>query len=288
MAIVVKISRRTAEPAAFQIYSRCQRYIREPAVAEVVQQAARSIRHPTDEEKIWFAITVVVKEAGARARPDRSALTAPGLRDKRIRLRRKSHRNRRRDINNRAPRQFRERISPLIPITCAKRHSKMLRRDFETAPDVPALKQYRLFAVRPAPIRTLTKRDKDREPAPSETPQWLRHIFETECSGNRENSRRPLRSSAPQRAGKPRFLFPSLPNLCRPAPGCTRRKDPSEAAAPPLRAPPARAPASADPATRCLDSAAPLQISDLLPAPVRNIFVRPPDAAGSYTPRPAY
>src|ERR1700674_2029976 len=130
MSVVVKIPRGATVPAALQINPCRQPYVREFAVAQVAQQSARSIRHSTHEEKIRFAVAIVVKEAGACARPDRGAITAGGLSDKRIRLHRKSHWNRHRDIGNRTARQFGERISPLISVACAERHSQMLRRNF--------------------------------------------------------------------------------------------------------------------------------------------------------------
>src|SRR5436309_6595060 len=106
MSVVVKIPCRTTVPAALQINPCRQRNVREFGVAQVVQQSARSIRHSTHEEKIRFTVTIVVKDAGACARPDSSAIAAAGLSDKRIRLQREPHWNRSRDINDGTSRQL--------------------------------------------------------------------------------------------------------------------------------------------------------------------------------------
>src|SRR5260370_39213359 len=110
--------------------ARFLRHIVESAIAYALQQAAGPVRRPAHQEKIGLAIAVVVEEARAGARSNLDAASPQTLRPDRIRLRRESHRYRRRHIDNRTQRQLRERVTPLIAVARTERRSKMLRRDF--------------------------------------------------------------------------------------------------------------------------------------------------------------
>src|ERR1700674_340309 len=130
MAIIVEITGRAAKATASSLNSGFLRHIAESSVAEIVQQAAAAVRRAAHEKKIGFTIAVVVEKASTGARPRKTVRGALGLRHKRIWLRREVHWNCGRHFDNRAERQFRERVAPLIAITRAERRSEMLCRDF--------------------------------------------------------------------------------------------------------------------------------------------------------------
>ena len=95
-----------------------------------MEQAAGAIRGAAHQKKIGLPIAVIIEETCARARSDLNAAAPHTLGHKRIRLRRKSHRNRRRHVDNRVQRQLRERIAALIAVARAERCSEMLGGDF--------------------------------------------------------------------------------------------------------------------------------------------------------------
>src|SRR5712664_1270371 len=108
--------------------ARFLRHIPKFAAAKIAQQAAGAVRRAAHEKEIGLPIAIVVKETCASAWSNFDAASPCTLRHKRIRLRRKSHWNRRRHINNRIQRQLRERVTPLIAIARTERRSEMLRR----------------------------------------------------------------------------------------------------------------------------------------------------------------
>ena len=100
MAVIVEIPGRTSEAAPVQANSSLLGHIREASIAQIAQQTARAVRRAAYQKKIRLAIPIVVEPAGAGARSDFDAASSCTPRDKRIRLRSKSHRNRRRHIRN--------------------------------------------------------------------------------------------------------------------------------------------------------------------------------------------
>src|SRR6266403_1299837 len=105
-------------------------HIFESPITLIVQQAAEAIRRAAHQKEIRLPIAIVIEETGARARPDLNVTCARTLRNKNVWLRRKSHRNRRRHVDNRVQRQLRERIAALIAVARAERRSEMLGGDF--------------------------------------------------------------------------------------------------------------------------------------------------------------
>src|SRR6267378_6678176 len=108
MAVIVEIASRACKAAPAEMDACFLCHVVESSIAQIVQQSAGAVRCSTHQEKIGFAIAVVVKEARAGGRSNPDAAFPCTLRHKRIRLRRKSHRNRRWHIYDRVQRQLRE------------------------------------------------------------------------------------------------------------------------------------------------------------------------------------
>src|SRR5216684_2785329 len=147
--------------------ARFLRHIPKFVAAKIAQQAAGAFRRAAHEKKIGPPIAIVVKETCASARSNFDAASSSTLRHKRIRLRRKSHRNGRWHINNRIQRQLRERVSSLIAVARAERRSEMVRRDFLEARQVFARRSsiaLPLKRARQAELRRSVKRRKRQPP----------------------------------------------------------------------------------------------------------------------------
>ena len=123
LAVIVEIAGRTSEAAPSEMDTCFLGHIVESSIAHAAQQPARAVRRTAYEEKIGLAIAIIVEEASASARSNLDAASPRTFWHERIRLRRKSHRNCSRHIDNRTQRQLRERVTPLIAVARAERRS---------------------------------------------------------------------------------------------------------------------------------------------------------------------
>src|SRR5258708_2162453 len=97
-----------------------------------------------------LAVTVVVEEARAGARPGRSELSACGFRHERIGPRREANRSRSGYVDYSTGRQLRQRVAPLIAVARAERRAKMLGRDLLKSRQVLACRSGIAFALKGA------------------------------------------------------------------------------------------------------------------------------------------
>ncbi len=105
LAVIVEVSGGTTQTTASHTKSSFLGFVLKPTTAKIVQQSARALCHTAHQKKILLPIPIVIKKTrpGARARHpmDIRSRHTPGNRQGR-----KSHRNRRRHIDDRVQRQL--------------------------------------------------------------------------------------------------------------------------------------------------------------------------------------
>ena len=119
MAIVIEIAGGAAEAAASYLEAGIFGDVRELSVAEIVEETVGAIGGGAYQEKIGFAVAIVIEEAGAGARPKRGK-PRPYVNERLDGLWGEANGDGRRSVLHGTAGKFSEREAALIAVACAE------------------------------------------------------------------------------------------------------------------------------------------------------------------------